>query len=858
MVSIRRPNPRGSGGAGSSKAAGGLSSLLTFRNLVIAVIIYQSFNLAYKSGQRLMGGKPLLSQPSQQKTLDDVYKDRLRKAKQKPAAVVKPPIIKSIKEPEAPHKDHDLTDTDDHIEKPPPPPPQDEKKDEPAVVEEKKENPPPKTQDTPEKVEVPEEKKEEPGVVVDEKKKDGPANIEPPPPAVKGNEPVENAAAGGTAVEIDSKMAELLKKHGTGPTQLGYLVDLVHERLHPPFRHQPMALTVDNEGEETTKKVGNMVAEKSVKSCERVEGGKLKILETCRDADTRLIAYNSADFPRTLCGHIVQPGQAVKLDDNENGDRCDEPAHVFPQDSVPLSGAGMPPIVVQQTKPGTEGPVDPDKREKIENCDVPCEYEKGIVKKNGNEYDHDTKMEHYVANTKWSILRLGANPYTNGNAKMERTAFRKDKYYSTMYMHSSIPLSHYCFDKYNLRDRPPISWDDAASKATYLLDDQCQMGGGIRRHKWYDAVKASGLETASYGKCDHNTDLADGETLDTMEGRIALAKKNKLHLAYEAGNEKDYVSPIVWESLLSGAVPAILGARNAEVLLPPHSAIFTSGYNDWDKFAADLKVLVEDKSKWESYHAWRTDDSALAAFEKRYNFTRTNPECRTCRWAYAKMYGLGWDHEQQVVRDPVIKGKLCLDDAKLVTEPFREIWVYGSSKKEAAVPSSSSSCTTSKAVTTVELDACKVDRVVIPHDGVVDMTIRNIESGDSDDLVLRLKFKVKNTEGAYFPHTHTLVPTIRGPLVSSASIQDEKAKVTVLANWDTTIRSREEGAIEIVVHRKSTGESKVGADETRRVRVITEDFNPVHDKLTEFFPSSYGKLMTKDFVDPLELFYADS
>jgi len=34
-----------------------------------------------------------------------------------------------------------------------------------------------------------------------------------------------------------------------------------------------------------------------------------------------------------------------------------------------------------------------------------------------------------------------------------------------------------------------------------------------------------------------------------------------------------------------------------------------------------------------------------------------------------------------------------------------------------------------------------------------------------------------------------------------------------------------------------------------------EDTSYLHDKMTEYFPSPFGKLMIKDFVDPLEVFY---
>jgi hypothetical protein len=157
---------------------------------------------------------------------------------------------------------------------------------------------------------------------------------------------------------------------------------------------------------------------------------------------------------------------------------------------------------------------------------------------------------------------------------------------------------------------------------------------------------------------------------------------------------------------------------------------------------------------------------------------------------------------------------------------------------------------------TFEMDSYKVTRKVTQHDGVTDIVVTGVETDSAEeDVVLRLEVDVRNTEGAFFRDTHTLVSAVRKPVASSASIQDEYTKVTVLANWKTAVYSPEEGTIEVVVQRK--GET-IGADDSRRIRIITEDINSLHDKMTEFFPSSFGKLMVKDFVDPLELYFVAS
>lgn len=77
-------------------------------------------------------------------------------------------------------------------------------------------------------------------------------------------------------------------------------------------------------------------------------------------------------------------------------------------------------------------------------------------------------------------------------------------------------------------------------------------------------------------------------------------------------------------------------------------------------------------------------------------------------------------------------------------------------------------------------------------------------------------------------------------------------KVMVLANWETEMLGTAEGMMEVVL-RGINGD--LHQDEQRRLRVIVEDMSYLHDKLTEYFPSSFGELMIKDFVDPLEVFY---
>lgn len=617
--------------------------------------------------------------------------------------------------------------------------------------------------------------------------------------------------------------SEVLKKHGTGPTRVGYVVDLVYERTHAAFREVTVPEPV------THAQVANLAGE-GAQPCEYWKNKKMLQHAVCRDNDTPVVVYNTATFPRSICGHVVEPGKAVKLEEY-----CEEPVHLFPNEQdAPATGKGMPPIIIH-----SEPEMSKDTKESLKDieCDIPCKFESDI----------GDGMERYIDGTNWKILQSMKDPYMATQAKVERTAYRHDVYYSTTSFRSSVPLSFYSFDKYDMHNTPILHFDDLQPKATYVLDEQCS-NSPIRRQKWYAAVEAA-MPTESYGSCHHNTNLGNGETLKTEEGRIKLMQKNLITLAFEAGNDKDHITPIVWEALMSGAVPAILGASNLGKHLPENSYIHTGDFNNWDKFAEFLKKVVADKKLWYKYQEWRRDEEKLKRFDAMYNFTRTSPECRMCRWAYAKKYGLGWDHSQQVVKENYLPRKLCVDEKeKLATHPFQETW--GSNTKSENDFTCFEHSESSE--TTVQVNGASITRTIVHHDGVTDIYLKNIEGlKASESVVFSIKVAVRNSEGAYFRDTHTLVPSARNPLISSASIQDENSKVTVLANWETKIASPEEGIIQLNVHGISSD------DEVRRIRVIGEDMSELHDKMTEYFPSSFGKMMIFDFVEPLEMYYID-
>jgi len=657
----------------------------------------------------------------------------------------------------------------------------------------------------------------------------------------KGDEDQKTDAPDGKAdseadlkpIVIDKKGAGLnpivIDKKGTGPTNVGYVKDFVSERENPAYRNLETPVT------DPSPTIAKLINEKSVLPCHDEITGSTN--PRCLDHDTPLIAYNSQSFHRTWCGQEIKPKSAVVMTEH-----CTDPiANLFPIEVPPITGEHMPPIII---KSNADKDVQNGDFEKVE-CNISCQQEKGL------------KNECFIDGETWKIIS------SMDSLKYDRTDYMEDHYYSSPSLLSSIPLSTFESKMPSLRNRPAADFDTAEEKAIYLVSDNCS---AIKRNRWFDAVGEK-ITVESYGSCGHSIEVPEGKTIATPEGRIALSNQYRIVLAFDKSTSKDHISDVVWDALASGAVPVVLGAENIRDRLPPNSFINVNDFGKWHELGDYVKKVVSDKKLWLSYHKWRDDEEAISAIERRYEFTRTSSTCRLCRWAYAKKYGLGWDHTKQEVRSvsKVKKDKFCTTaDHGLVSKPFSEQWVTKRSGKDdekvLEEDSEEEFCSSLRIDGDIVVGSFKGHRKVVQHDGVTDFIItESIDEFADAETTLRLNFPgVRNPDGACFYNTHSSVSIAKGSKVSSASIQDNIVKITVLANWDTTVKSSGEGIMEVAINNDRKSKTDNHGLATRRVRVIIEEMNTIHDKLTEFFPSSYCKLMTKDFINPIGVFFVDS
>lgn len=127
-----------------------------------------------------------------------------------------------------------------------------------------------------------------------------------------------------------------------------------------------------------------------------------------------------------------------------------------------------------------------------------------------------------------------------------------------------------------------------------------------------------------------------------------MMKSYALYFAFENTIVDDYITEKLWWTFSAGVLPVYLGAPNINEHVPKHSIINVNDFPSLEALGMHLKMVLQNETLYNSYHKWRYQQLPHF-FVKKYNFTHVHSQCRVCRWAYAKKYNYGWDHEQQEV-----------------------------------------------------------------------------------------------------------------------------------------------------------------------------------------------------------------
>lgn len=538
----------------------------------------------------------------------------------------------------------------------------------------------------------------------------------------------------------------------------------------------------------------------------------------CKRRKQTLYVYNPwLKHERYLCdGTKIGPGSSVVASLS-----CADPPTLVRVNPNP-DAKGMPPVVLRFENSRENG-------ELLEGCDVPC--------MNYGHWDRlsTTKTVDVMDGSAWSFTYSMEGEQFYPELKIDPIGWKTNKFWATTSYQSDVPLSYYSGAKYEtLRKMPAVKFD-SAFKGAAVLSRQCASQNN-REQRILELI-ASVFRVDCLNPCPCVQDNVAESPFRVVSGgqkRIRVIQHYLFYLAFENQCTNDYVTDKLWEAFEAGAVPVYYGAPNIKDFVPEDSIIDVNDYADTAQLVEDLIKATKDKKFYESYHSWRKKPLP-PHFHTRYDFANTNDTCRMCRWAYARQYGLGWNHTSQTLRN-LVSGprQVCLNSDGLIVHPFHESWLTKEGATATAVHNADDStsgypCTITDGNRVLLIDHGRLRRLVRFHDGVVDLYFENNKFASA---VLHLKTPLSKRD----------VTPLKEVRKGVWRMQDNHTRFTLLTLPRLSKMSAVSGTVIVEIPVALT-----------QLRVIVEDIDSFHagaEQVENFF----GKFMAEDLFNPLEFF----
>uniref|UniRef100_A0A7S4N8Y4 Fucosyltransferase n=1 Tax=Odontella aurita TaxID=265563 RepID=A0A7S4N8Y4_9STRA len=481
-------------------------------------------------------------------------------------------------------------------------------------------------------------------------------------------------------------------------------------------------------------------------------------------------------------------------------------------------------------------------------CDVPCRWPDKAV---------GVTRDFQINGTDWIIRRAMEPTHYYAELGVHPAAYKDDLYYMTHSFRSDLPIPYFSWIDFNIKTEP-VDFDNVLPGATFIAAN-CKSGNA--REKYVLGLQQH-IKIYSLGGCMKSDNPPKGVRLggyNDYPGKVAVMSKYRFHLAFENGNEEEYVTEKIWLALEAGVVPIYLGAPDIRKHAPPDSFIFANDFPSIDALGEYVKKVNENRTLYDQFHEWRKRDYP-EFMVKKFGITTTHGECRACRWAHAKKRGLSWDHDAQNITAPAMMSPLGVDAATgMVTRPFKETWQIEGAK----IPRSSAHLGApvkyeDTMISELTLDPYIIRRSLYEHDNVIDMTVQVQVAGD---MLLNTPVSIlveTGIKGVRFFHAEKwLNSTMRlnSKMTNYAFMQNNVTRFSLFADWNTVITNVRDDVIQILIYDglRSILDDEVVA--SRRLRFIFEDHNKLHYNGTDTDLSYFANGAMEEFHRPLEYFY---
>lgn len=561
---------------------------------------------------------------------------------------------------------------------------------------------------------------------------------------------------------------------------------------------------------------------RGVKSCRRRTGGEetFSVDGGFSNQQGPVQYYNPLPKLRYVCGKRLESFSYLEM-----RIPCGEPPRLYP--SIPDltgKGKGIPPI--------TSRFQDSSKRlaaKDFEDCDIPC-------KSAGSAHLDCVRT---VDDTPFEIRFSMEGPQYYKNLIIDPEGYRKHKYWSTTSYKSEIPLPYFSWSEYKIQT-PAVEYDTAIKGAVFMARN-CNSRNN--REALVKFLRDSGtFRVDSVSSCLHNADPPEGSSL---KSKNSVLSKYLFYLALENQNEDDYITEKLWGSFESGVLPIYLGSPNVKEHIPENSVINVLDFESRNELLEYLVKVADDKELYESHQAWRTKPLP-PSFHAKYDFTEVHSTCRTCRWAYAKMHGLGWNHNNQSLRELNVPRKVCLDSSGRILRPFVESWEASSAlhgdtfhQQQRAELSCGDIGSQNRVF---PIDGGKIKRTVWEQDGVIDLMIETQET-ELSDYEFWMKTSLKG-DGVNFKTINEGHYRLQGGLSRYTFLVLPRKGAPAITHFGA---NEDDGAAMVIMTIRPEDGLPV------RIRVIVEDVDTFHlgaDAEENYF----AEQMIEDFYSPVEAF----
>jgi len=436
---------------------------------------------------------------------------------------------------------------------------------------------------------------------------------------------------------------------------------------------------------------------------------------------------------------------------------------------------------------------------------------------------------------------------------INKNAWKDNQFYATTSFESEIPIAYFGFTTVNwngthaLIQNDPVPFNQG-KKAAVFLARNC--GSRSKREQLVKDLMGSNLTVDSLSGCLNNKKLPKND----LKNKTAVMRQYLLYLAFENQRTPDYITEKLWGALGSGVLPIYFGAPNIKDHVPPNSVILVDDFASRADLAEYLVKVVNNKELYESYHEWRKHPLSKA-FRDVYNFTMAHDACRICRFAFAKKYGIPFQHKTQTIEPLTLPRHACIKRrSRLLSSPAIESWYTSDargvkSKKLAGWPitsnmdSEQSLCPLLGESSLSLTSAGSLTRRIWSYDGATDIYLAGQVPKSYHTLVLRLQFPIKD----------------HGPIeaVDSHSIwiQNNSSRVSLLLVDSANRRDRVSTRPNITAQ---SGRIEMNLVDPQlflplRIRIVIEDLDLFHSGAADI-SSYYGKIMMESILNQPKLF----